>query len=444
MMKSRVPLPYGRQTIDADDVAAVARCLEDPWLTQGPRVAEFEAGLVAATGARFAVAVSSGTAALHLAALAAGVSHDDVVITSAISFVATANAMAYCGARVAFCDVDRQTGLLDLDSLESQVDQLSSAGLRPKWIVPVDFAGQPVDRARVQAIASRSGARVLEDCAHSLGARYRVGGETFQVGSCAHADLAILSFHPVKHITTGEGGAVLTNDARLADVLRELRSHGISRDPARLQRPSDDPLRGPWYYEQTSLGMNYRITDLQCALGTSQLTKLPRFLERRKALASLYDAALAEAPLCDALAPLASGRRDEHAHHLYVVRVRSQPGEPMSSVARRRRALYEALVVRGIQPQVHYIPIPWHPYWQGRARLGAGPWPGAEAFYAAVLSLPLFPAMTDDDVARTVTALRESVGTSTASRERIRNLDGTSTASPEPDRCFTEEAKVQG
>jgi perosamine synthetase len=409
MMKRPSAIPYGRQWIEADDVAAVVQCLEGPWLTQGPRIAEFEAGLSAATGAKFAVAVSSGTAALHLAALAAGVGRDDVAITSPISFVATANAMAYCGARVAFCDVDRRTGLLDLDSLEARVDELSAAGLHPKLIAPVDYAGQPVDRARMLAIAARCGARILEDCAHSLGARYRVGAETFLVGCCAHADLAILSFHPVKQITTGEGGAILTNDRALADTLRELRSHGITRDPERLERAVYDPLRGPWYYEQKTLGMNYRITDLQCALGISQLRKLPRFLERRRALAARYDAAFAEPPLSRALEPLSQGRRDDHAYHLYVVQVRAQPLESVSSIARRRRGLYEALVARGVQPQVHYVPIPWQPYWQGRARVGSGPWPGAEAFYASSLSLPLFPAMTDDEMNRTLGALRDAV-----------------------------------
>jgi perosamine synthetase len=409
MMDERPPIPYGRQWIEADDVSEVVRCLEGPFLTQGPRVAEFEAALAALTGARFAIAVSSGTAALHIAALAAGVGRGDVAITSPISFVATANAMAYCGARVAFCDVDPRTGLLDVGALAAQAEALSAAGLRPKLIAPVDFAGQPVDRAGIQAIGAHFGARILEDCAHSLGARYRVGGEMFRVGGCAHADLSIFSFHPVKHITTGEGGAVLTNDARLADALRELRSHGIARNPARFARAAGDPLRGPWYYEQQTLGMNYRITDFQCALGTSQLAKLPRFLERRRVLANRYDVALAEPPLCRALEPLAQGRRDEHAYHLYVVQVRSLPLETVASVARKRLRLYEGLVARGVQPQVHYIPIPWHPYWQGPARVGSGPWPGAEAFYAASLSLPLFPAMTDSDMGRTLAALRAAV-----------------------------------
>jgi UDP-4-amino-4,6-dideoxy-N-acetyl-beta-L-altrosamine transaminase len=402
-------IPYGRQWIDEDDIAAVVRCLRDPNLTQGPRIAEFEAGLAAATGARFATVVSSGTAALHLAALAATVGPGDVVITSPISFAATANAMAYCGARVAFCDVDPRTGLMDIGSLAELAAKLARSGHPPKAIVPVDFAGQAVDRARVREIAERFGARVIEDCAHSLGARYTVDGVEHAAASCSHAEFAILSFHPVKHITTGEGGAVLTNDPARAQTARDLRSHGIIRDPARLERPQSDPMRGGWYQEQQSLGYNYRLTDMQCALGSSQLRKLPRFLERRRALSARYDLALSEGGMRERIEPLSCEHPDRHARHLYVVQVRRQRDEPLASVAQRRRSLYEALAARGIQTQVHYVPIPEHPFWRGASRAPSGPWPGAEAFYAASLSLPLFPAMSDDDADRVMAALRTSM-----------------------------------
>jgi UDP-4-amino-4,6-dideoxy-N-acetyl-beta-L-altrosamine transaminase len=409
-MAAAPSLPYGRQWVDDDDIAAVVACLRDPWLTQGPRVAAFEASLCEVTGARFAVAVSSGTAALHLAGLACGVGPEDVAVTSAISFVATANAMAYCGAQVAFCDVDRRTGLLDLVSLSSEAARLTASGRAPKAILPVDLGGATFDREAVRAIANRSNARVIEDCAHSLGARYRVGAKTFTVGGCAHSDAAILSFHPVKHITTGEGGAVLTNDAQIARALRELRSHGITREPGELRRAEGDPMRGPWYYEQRSLGFNYRITDLQCALGASQLRKLAAFVERRRALAARYDEAFRDEMLRAFLEPvMRSGDASDHAFHLYAVQVRARPDEAPASVAVRRRAVHDALAALGIQTQVHYLPIPWHPFWQGPTRTGSGPWPGAEAYYAGSLSLPLFPAMADGDVDRTVAALRSVV-----------------------------------
>jgi UDP-4-amino-4,6-dideoxy-N-acetyl-beta-L-altrosamine transaminase len=401
-------IPYGRQWIEEDDIAAVVQCLREPWLTQGPRSAEFEAGLAAATGARFATVVSSGTAALHLAGLSVGIGRDDVVVTSAISFAATANAMAHCGARVAFCDVDPRTGLMEMDSLAELAATLERSGRRPTAIVPVDFAGQAVDRIAVREIADRFGARIIEDCAHSLGASYRADGTTHPAGSCSHADAAILSFHPVKHITTGEGGAILTNDPHLAAALRDLRSHGITREPERFERSADDPMRGPWYHEQQTLGLNYRLTDIQCALGTSQLRKLPRFLERRRALAARYDEALARAPMCERFEPLATRHPAHHARHLYVVQVRGHRREALASVARRRRKVHGSLAARGIQTQVHYLPIPWHPFWRGSSCAPSGPWPGAEAFYASTLSLPLFPAMSDAEMDRTLEALRAS------------------------------------
>jgi perosamine synthetase len=331
------PLSYGRQWVDEDDIAAVVDCLRGDWLTQGPRVEQFEAALAAATGARHAVAVSSGTAALHLAALAAGIAPGDTGVTSAITFVASANCIAYCGGQPHFADVNPDTALVDLGSLKDRVAELTRSGRPPKLIVPVDFAGQPADLPAIRDIADGCGAKVVEDAAHALGASYMHGGTTFRAGCCAHSDMAILSFHPVKHVTTGEGGAVLTNDPGLAKRLRNLRTHGIHRDPARLTRPDE----GPWYYEQDELGYNYRITDLQCALGISQMKKLGRFVERRNAIARIYDAALAQSPLAGWLAPL--GRRPQtgvHAYHLYVVRLVRRPGETLDALALRRKAFY--------------------------------------------------------------------------------------------------------
>jgi perosamine synthetase len=383
------PLPYGKQLIGPDDVAAVTAQLGDDWLTQGPTVAKFEAALCEITGAKHAIALSSGTAALHLACLVAGVESGDVGITSDITFVASANGIRYCGGRPRLVDVDPDTALISIPALEAAVN-----AERPRVIVPVDFAGAVADLVAIERIARSVGALVIEDAAHSLGAEYRHDGKTYRAGSCAHSAMAILSFHPVKHLTTGEGGAVTTNDDALADRLRELRTHGITRDPARLTRND-----GPWYQEQQSLGYNYRITDLQCALGVSQAKKFPGFLERRRAIAASYDAGFA------GLAGITSLRvRDgvTSAYHLYVIRV---AGDSIEAIATKRKAMYLALRDVGILPQVHYVPVHLHPDFQ--QFVDGQTFPGADAYYAGCLSLPMYPALTDDDVQRVIGAVRE-------------------------------------
>lgn len=397
---SLVPLPYGRQWIDGDDIAAVVACLNGDWLTQGPAVEAFEKALCAETGAKHAIAVASGTAALHLAALVAGVGPGDAGVTSAITFTASANCVAYCGGRPTFADVDPDTALIDLNSLDDRVKQLTAAGTPPKVIVPVDLAGQPADLPAVRAIADRCGAKVISDAAHSLGGSYRHAGREIKAGACVHSDLTILSFHPVKHITTAEGGALLTNDDALASKARDLRTHGIHRDPARLTRPDE----GPWYYEQSALGYHYRISDLQCALGLSQLRKLGRFVERRNEIARRYDAAFVKAPFAGRLTPLRQlPTTATNAYHLYVVTLTCRPGESLEQLAARRKALYLALRERKIFTQVHYIPVPMQPYYGGRG----DDFPGAMAYYAGCLSLPMFPKMADTDADRVVAALAE-------------------------------------
>lgn len=395
---SPTTLPYGRQLVDEDDIAAVVEVLRGDWLTQGPMIEEFERAICAATGAQYAIAVSSGTAALHIACIAADVAPGDTGITSAITFVASANCIRYTGGRPEFCDVDPQTGLLSVASLREQVSLHA-----PKVIIPVDLAGTPCDLPAIQQVARECGAVVIEDAAHAVGATYTAGGAEHSAAGCAHSDMAILSFHPVKHLTTGEGGAVTTNDSGLAATLRDLRSHGITRDPDRLVHDE-----GPWYYEQHRLGFNYRITDIQCALGVSQMRKLERYVSRRQVLAARYDRAFAEPEIAAHLQPLAipTGRRS--SYHLYVIRLLRQDGHSDGDVLQRRRTLYDALRAEGILTQIHYVPVPRQPDFE-RNGFGAGDYPGADAYYAGCLSLPLFPGLTEEDVDRVIAIVRRTV-----------------------------------
>ncbi len=397
-----VVIPYGRQLIEEDDIAAVVTQLRSDWLTQGPMVAKFEEALCGLTSAKYAVAVSSGTAALHLAALAAGMTANDVGITSDVTFVASANCMRYAGATPVLVDVDPATGHVSLSALNRVVNELKAKGQAPKVIVPVDFSGSVAALEEVRAIADSVGALVIEDAAHSLGATYTAAnGEVLKAASCRHTQMAILSFHPVKHITTGEGGAIVTNDERLYTALLELRTHGITKDPLKLTR-----VDGPWYYEQQSLGFHYRLTDIQCALGISQAAKLSRFLARRRVIAAKYDAAFRSKTFESMLTPLTVPKGVTSAYHLYVIRLLQRAGESLEVVARRRRALYDGLRELGVGPQVHYIPVHTQPDFV-RAGFGGGEFPGADAYYAGCLSLPMFPALTDAEVDRVINAVGE-------------------------------------
>jgi len=382
-------LPYGRQCVDEDDIAAVVEVLRGDWMTTGPAVAEFERQLAEVCGAKHAVAVSNGTAALHLAALAAGVGPGDYGITSPITFVASANCIAYCGGTPGFADVDPRTITLDLEKLDAACRRRA-----PKVIIPVDFGGLPAELPVIRAIAQRYGALVIEDAAHALGATYTHEGAEYRAGSCAHTDMAILSFHPVKHIATGEGGAILTNDPVLCRKLQDLRTHGIHKDPARLTRND-----GPWYYEQSDLGFNYRITDFQCALGVSQLRKLPAFIERRREIVRQYGELLADLAEEAELLTETPGKRS--SYHLMVARVRGG--------AERRRRVFDELAARAIRPQVHYIPVHLQPWYREQYGFREGDFPAAEDYYAGCISLPLFPKMTDSDVERSAGALRAAL-----------------------------------
>jgi perosamine synthetase len=377
-------LPYGRQDIDDDDIAAVVAVLKSDWLTQGPEVDAFERDLAAAVGAAHVVAFSHGTAALFGACFAAGIGPGDEVITSPLTFAASANCARYLGARPVFADVEPVAGTLDPAAFERAI------GPKTKAVIPVHYAGQPARLAEIRAIAARHRLTVIEDAAHALGATYR--GRP--IGAGEHGEMAMFSFHPVKHVTTGEGGAIATSDPELADRLRLFRSHGITQDPRFLTRPSP----GRWYMEQVLLGHNFRLTDIQSALGRSQLRRLDGFVRRRREIAARYDAALSGKTK---VRPLGRLGESEHAFHLYVVRV------DFAELGRAR--VIDALRERGIGTQVHYIPAHTHPYYEAEG-WQAGAFPVAEALYQQVLSLPMFPAMSDGDVDRVVLALDQVLG----------------------------------
>jgi perosamine synthetase len=375
-------IPYGRHVIDEDDVAAVVEVLRGDWLTTGPTVDRFEAAFAGYTGAAHAAAVSNGTAALHLAMLAAGIGPGDEVIVPALTFAASANCVRYVGGTVVFADVREDTLTVDPAHVASLVTP------RTKAIVAVDYAGLPCDLDDLLELCERHGLVLVEDACHALGAEYH--GR--KVGSIAH--LSTFSFHPVKHLTTGEGGMVSTNDPALAARVRRLRNHGIGSDHRQREREKT------WRYDMLELGFNYRLPDVLCALGLSQLKKLPVWLERRRALAARYTSLLTEVPqLCLPVEP--ADRR--HAFHLYAVRVRSEP----SSVG--RRALYSALRAAGIAANVHYIPVYLHSYYR---QLGyeAGMCPVAEAAYDGLLSLPMWHGMSDAQQDCVVAVLTREVG----------------------------------
>jgi perosamine synthetase len=375
-MAGRAFLPYGRQSIGEDDIAAVVEALRSDWLTTGPRVGSFETALAAATGCREAVAVSSGTAALHLAMLALRIGPGDEVIVPTLTFAASANCVTYCGGTPVFADVDAATLLID----PAVVARLITP--RTRAIIAVDFAGQPCDYPALRALADAHGLALVADACHSLGAS--LDGRP----SGSLADLTCFSLHPVKHITTGEGGAVTTDDELLARRLRSLRNHGVTAD--RREREA----AGAWFYEMTELGFNYRLSDIACALGESQLRKLPGWIARRQELAARYDAKLDEA-LPD-VGRLATRPGVAHAFHLYVTRVAD------------RDTVFGRLRAAGIGANVHYIPVHLHPYYRERLGTGPGLCPVAEAAYAEILSLPLFPQMGKADVDYVVATLAEA------------------------------------
>jgi len=381
-------LPYGRQTIEEDDVAAVTEALRADFLTTGPLVARFEAAFAARVGAKHAVACANGTAALHLAMLALGAAPGEAVIAPTTTFLATANCARYVGAEVVFADVDPLSGLMTPATLEDALDRLG--GRRLRAVLPVHLRGDAAELPALARLAAGAGAVLVEDAAHALGTAMDFGAGPETVGDGRRSAMTTFSFHPVKTIATAEGGMVTTSDHRIAERLRRLRSHGMTR-----------PDGGPaWWYEMPEIGFNYRLPDVLCALGLSQLAKLDRFAARRRALAAAYAAALAElAPL---VRPAVSPAWSRPVPHLMTVLI------DFEAAGRDRAAVIEALRARGVGSQVHYIPVHRQPYYA--ERYGPLDLPGAEAWYARCLSLPLYPAMTEADVARVVEALKAALG----------------------------------
>lgn len=381
-------VPYSRQDISEADIAAVVGVLRAPFLTQGPAVPKFEEGFADLHGRTHGIAVANATCALHIACLALGVGPGTQVWTSPNSFVASANCARYCGATVDFVDIDPKTRNMSVDRLAEKLEEGARNGALPRVVIPVDFAGYPCDMAEIRELADRYGFAILSDSSHAVGASYQGA----PVGR--HAEISVFSFHPVKIITTGEGGMCLTDDADLAASMRAARSHGITRNPAEMDQEPD----GPWYYEQVSLGFNYRMTDIQAALGSSQLTRLGEREARRDHLARRYDDALGKLPLH--LPPRSNDRTS--AHHLYVVEVDE------ARTSRTRAAVFEHIRGDGIAPNVHYIPIHLQPDYR-RLGFAAGDYPDGERYYARAITIPLFPTMTEEQQDRVIGSLTRAL-----------------------------------
>ena len=388
------PIPYGRQHITEADIAAVVETLQSDFLTQGPKVAEFEQAFARYVGAKYAVAVSNGTAALHLCAMALGVNESSHVITTPITFVASANCVRYCGGMVEFCDIDPATALIDIAKVRQMVES------KPRGyysgIIPVDFAGNPVNLEELRQLADEHGLWIIEDACHAPGGYfYDSQGEKQLCGNGRYADLAIFSFHPVKHIATSEGGMVTTNDEELYKKLLLYRTHGITRDADLLEEN-----HGGWYMEMQALGYNYRIPDMLCALGLSQLERAEQGLERRRAIAKVYDEAFAGAEGIAVLGTSAEALDQAgdtgHAYHLYVIRVED------------RKGIYDFLREHNIFAQVHYIPAHTMPYYRS---LGyqKGDFPEAEHYYSQCLSLPMYPTLTEEEQQFVIEKVKEFV-----------------------------------
>lgn len=381
-------IPYGRQDINDADIEAVVRVLTSDFLTQGPMVPRFEARVAEHVGAAHAVAVNSATSGLHIACLALDLGPGDLLWTSPVTFVASANCGRYCGADVDFVDIDPATYNMCPTALARKLEDAAAKGRLPKVIVPVHLTGQPCDMAAIGALAKQYGIAVIEDASHAIG-----GFDQGQaIGACVHSDIAVFSFHPVKIVTTAEGGMAMTQRADLAARMARLRSHGITRDPSLMTHETD----GPWYYQQLELGLNYRLTDLQAALGVAQMDRLEAFVAKRHKIAARYDERLADLPVT--LPYQAPGTYS--AYHLYVIRL--NPGTPP------HRQVFETMRDQGIGVNLHYIPVHLQPYYRAMG-FAPGDFPEAEAYYAQAISIPMYPGLSEADQDQVVAALTSAL-----------------------------------
>lgn len=375
-------IPYGHQWVDENDIREIIKVLKSDWLTQGPKIKEFEDALCKYTGAKYGVAVSSGTAALHIACLAAGIKPGDEVITSPITFIASANCVLYCGGKPIFADIQENTVNIDLEEIKKKINR------KTKAIIPVHFAGHPCDLEEIKEIAEKQNLLVIEDASHALGAEYK----NSKIGSCKYSDMTIFSFHPVKSITTGEGGAVLTDRKDLYERLLLFRNHGITKDKEKMTK-----LDGPWYYEMQELGFNYRLTDLQCALGISQLKKLDKFIERRREIVSIYNKELSG--INEIILPIEKPYV-KSSWHIYYIRLKD---------SKKRKSVFEKLRKSDLGVQIHYIPVHLQPYYRGKFGYKAGDYPKVEDYYRSTITLPLYPKMTDGEIQYVVDILKREI-----------------------------------
>ncbi len=408
-------IPYGHQWITEEDIKEVIKVLKSDWITQGPKIEKFEKVVADYVGAKYAVAVSSGTAALHSACFAAGITQGDEVIVTPITFAASSNCILYVGGTPVFADIREDTYNIDPKEIERKITD------KTKAIISVDFAGQPADLDEIHKIAQKHNLIVIEDASHALGAEYKRNPQSeirnpklndwVKVGSCIHSDMVCFSFHPVKHITTGEGGVVVTNDKEYYEKFLMFRIHGITKDSNRfvnkdLAFTHNSQLTthnsNPWYYEMQELGYNYRITDFQCALGISQLKKLDKFLERRREIANQYNEAFKE--ISELTIPITNYQSSitKSAWHIYVIRLE------LDKLKATRKKIFEALRAKNIGVQVHYIPVYYHPYYQ-KLSYKKGLCPNAEKYYEEAITLPLFPKMSDRDVNKVIVTLKKII-----------------------------------